>query len=294
MKNYSDSMNYWLDAVRSEFEKNAPDLLSLFQVYAEEAKFGRAYIDSDLSSLSNQAEVLEVGAGSLLLSCQLIREGFLVTSLEPVSNGFSHFYRMRNLVLTVAYGLNIKPVILDIKAEELTKYDCFDYAFSVNVMEHVNDVQRVIGRVGNSLRDNAIYRFACPNYAFPYEPHFNIPTLFSKRMTEKFFHKKIFENNMPDPRGTWESLNWITVSLVKKIIKSEPHLAVRCETSMLTCMFARINTDREFASRRSPLVVKIVRMIVFLRLHLLFSIIPSCLQPAMDCVIKKCKALKGV
>ena len=290
----SNAIEFWLDAVQSEFENSAPDLLDLFRIYAEEAKLGHTYIEADLAALSQHAKILEVGAGSLLLSCQLIREGFQVTSLEPIGSGFSHFDRMRDIVLKVARNLEIAPIILDAKAEALTVQDYFEYAFSVNVMEHVDDVQRVIERVGSSLCENAMYRSTCPNYSFPYEPHFNIPTLFSKRLTEKFFYSKIFKHTMPDPKGTWESLNWITVSSVKKIIESQPYLTLKLHQSMLASMFARINTDKEFAKRRSPLVVKCIRMIVFLRLHLLLPIISASLQPVMDCVITKRNLLRDV
>jgi hypothetical protein len=37
------------------------------------------------------AAVLEIGAGSLLLNCQLMKEGFAITTLEPLGAGFSDF-----------------------------------------------------------------------------------------------------------------------------------------------------------------------------------------------------------
>src|SRR3546814_4374082 len=85
-------------------------------------------------------------------------------------------------------------------------------------MEHVNDVEQVIINVFNSLKENAYYDFTCPNYLFPYAPHFNIPTLFSKRLTEKVFRKHIYNNNkIPDHKDTWESLNWFSVTQISKI-----------------------------------------------------------------------------
>jgi SAM-dependent methyltransferase len=288
------SIGFWLSAVQQEFQKNAPDLLSLFLIYAEDAKFGYSYISSDLTSLPQHAKILEVGAGSLLLSCQLIREGFDVTSLEPIGSGFSHFDEMRNRVLKVAGDFEIVPYILDAKAEVLTIQDYFDYAFSVNVMEHVDDVALVLERVGDSLSKNAAYRFTCPNYTFPYEPHFNIPIFINKRLTEKLFYKKIFEHGMSDPRGTWASLNWITVSSIKKAIKPSLVLNSMFRRSMIVNMFSRINTDHEFANRRSPVMVSIIRTIVFLRLHFLFSAIPISLQPVMDCIIVKCNISEDV
>jgi SAM-dependent methyltransferase len=291
--NNKNSIECWLDAVQDEFSKNAPDLLSLFTIYAEEAKFGRVYIDSDLKALAQSVNILEVGAGSLLLSCQLIREGFQVTSIEPIGSGFSHFDRMRDIVLKVANDLSITPKILDIHAEKLTINDYFDYAFSINVMEHVDDVEQVITAVGNSLNEKAFYRFTCPNYLFPYEPHFNIPTLFSKQLTEKIFYKKIFFNGMDDPKGMWESLNWITVPLVKRVVESRPYLSLKFNRSILTQIFTRVVADKALANRRSPIVMSVIRIIVFFRFHFLFSAIPVSCQPAMDCVIIKFKSLEA-
>ncbi|MGS2716904.1 class I SAM-dependent methyltransferase [Eionea flava] len=279
----------WLDFVRIEFENSAPELLDLFVIYANEAKFGREYIDSDLAVLPPSANILEVGAGSLLLSCQLIREGFQIVSLEPVGNGFSHFDRMRNVVLKAADNIGLKLNLLNATAESLSIKNHFDYAFSVNVMEHVDDVSAVVVRVGDSLREAGIYRFTCPNYLFPYEPHFNIPTFFSKRITEKLFYNKIFGHKMPDPKGTWESLNWITVSSVRKIIVHKNNLSVKFNRSILSNVLTRVVDDKVLASRRSPFLMRLIWLIVFLRIHLLLKIIPASLQPVMDCVITKYK-----
>ena len=78
------SIEWWLADVRAHFVEAAPDLLPLFEIYAAEAAFGRLYIAADVERLEYGAKVLEVGAGSLLLSCQLAREGFFVTALEPL------------------------------------------------------------------------------------------------------------------------------------------------------------------------------------------------------------------
>lgn len=288
-----NSIESWLAVVQSAFEENEPELLNLFNIYAEEARFGRKYIDLDLLTLPEAANILEVGAGSLLLSCQLIREGFQVTSLEPIGNGFSHFDRMRNVILKVASELNVETFIVDVKAEDLQIRETFDYAFSINVMEHVDDVSLVIERVGRSLRENKRYRFTCPNYAFPYEPHFNIPTIFTKQLTEKLFSRKIYEHSMSDPKGTWESLNWIKVSSVKKIVRSRPELIVCFKQSMLKGVFLRMTEDEMFASRRSSIVLTAIKVLVFLRFHLLLSMVPASIQPVMDCIITKCNS-KGV
>jgi len=173
----------WLADVRCFFTEFNPELLALFEIYSNEAVFGRKHIDNDLSQMRTGSRIIEIGAGSLLLSCQLVREGFDVTALEPVGKGFSHFNQMREVVLECAKTLGCCPSILNMPAEELNVSNYFDYAFSINVMEHVSDVECVIRNVGKSLTLGSCYRFTCPNYFFPYEPHFNFLTLISKELT---------------------------------------------------------------------------------------------------------------
>lgn len=283
-----DSIEWWLADVRTSFIEKAPSLLPLFDTYSAEAVFGRRFIALDLERLQPGARVIEVGAGSLLLSCQLVREGFDVTGLEPTASGFSHFEQMRQMVQERATALGCSPRVLNLIAEDLSEHNRFDYAFSVNVMEHVDDVARVVANVGRSLVVGASYRFTCPNYLFPYEPHFNIPTLLSKRLTEMVLGKKIFGcKDMPDPSGTWKSLNWISVVQVRKISKKLPWLRVTFNRLLLVSTLERICFDKDFANRRSPMVRKLLTLFVQLRLHLLLRYMPVILQPIIDCRMDK-------
>lgn len=282
------TIDYFLADMRTYFADTKPSLLVLFDIYAAEAAFGRRYIASDLENLPLSAKILEVGSGSMLLSCQLVREGFQVTALEPIGTGFSHFEEMRQLVLARAAALECLPQNLQITAEALTETDVFDYAFSINVMEHVDNISMVIARTVQSLKVGASYRFTSPNYLFPYEPHFNIPTLFSKRVTEKMFGKKIFGNKkLADPSGTWKSLNWINVIQVRKISQQLPGVKVSFNRFLLVATLERIASDPSFASRRSSIVRKILLMLVKTHLHRLFHLIPAELQPILDCTLQK-------
>lgn len=278
----------WLKSVRSHFYNEAPELLNLFDTYASEAVFGRNYIASDIARLKPGANILEVGAGSLLLSCQLVREGYKVVALEPIASGFSHFEYMRQLVLSIAQTQSCCPTILNMHAEDLDVMNVFDYAFSINVMEHVSSPKDVLKKVGDSLLIGGCYRFTCANYLFPYEPHFNIPTFLSKSLTEKLLGWKIFSSSrVPDPLGTWRSLNWINTIEVKAIIRQLEGLNINFNRLILTDTLERITHDAEFASRRSIFICSVIGLIVNLRLHLLGKFIPESLQPIMDCRIIK-------
>lgn len=284
----STDIEQWLSDVRLQFVETAPNLLPLFETYAAEAAFGRQYIAQDLAKLRQGACILEVGAGSLLVSCQLMREGYSVTALEPIGSGFSHFDQMRGVVLTTARARSCSPLVVDIPAEKFSAPNSFDYAFSVNVMEHVNDVAAVIEKVGGNLKVGAGYRFTCPNYLFPYEPHFNIPTFFSKSLTQKLMGEKIFNSKIvPDPKGTWQSLNWITVFQIARHVRSYPWLSVSFNRSMLFSTLARVVTDASFAGRRSSAMSALLKAVVKLRIHHLFRLVPAGFQPILDCDIRK-------
>jgi SAM-dependent methyltransferase len=230
----------------------------------------------------------------MLLSCQLVREGFQVTALEPTAPGFSHFERVRDLVLHRAKALGCLPRMLNQPVETLSELDCFNYAFSVNVMEHVKDVAQSIGKVGFSLKPGAAYRFTCPNYLFPYEPHFNIPTLFSKRLTEMVLGGKILRDpNVPDPEGTWRSLNWIDVVQIRNAVARMPGFSVTFNRHFLTFVLARVTFDEDFSMRRSGWMRAGISVLVRLHLHRLVGFVPAMFQPIIDCVVTRSE-IKGI
>lgn len=281
-------MEEWLGAIARRIARNAPDLRDPFELYVGEARFGRQFIANELNRLPAGARVLEIGAGSYLLSCQLVREGFDVSALEPVGIGFSHFRRMQDIVTAVASDMQCAPKVLALQAENLDARDTYEFAFSVNVMEHVRDVSAVIGKVAVSLRQGACYRFTCPNYLFPYEPHFNIPTLFSKRITEWCMGKRIFGNEtLDDPAGTWQSLNWITVGQIARVVRQHSELDVSFRRDLLTSSLERVVHDPQFAARRSGIVRRGVAALVRTGLHRLPAALPASMLPVIDCRIEK-------
>lgn len=281
-----DNFSDWLANVRLYILGKNPDLASLFDKYANEAKFGRRWLAPDIAKLAKGAAILEVGAGFLLLSCQLAREGFIVTALEPIGEGFSQFENVRSLVMEYARQDGINYRLLECPVEELDIDDRFDLAFSVNVMEHVASVQEALTRVTRSLRQSGIYRFTCPNYQFPYEPHFSLPTFFSKSLTEKLLWRAIVNSpRLDEPEAVWKSLNWIGVGQVSRICGTLPHTRVKFYTTMISDTLTRAIIDHEFAKRHSDLVVKTARLFVSTGIHRQFARLPASFQPIIDCEV---------
>lgn len=279
-----------LESLMSDLRKRvleaAPDLLPLFNIYAGEARFGESVILPDLKQLSSGSKILEIGAGILLLSCHLQREGYAVTAVEPFGIGFSHFDRLREIVLNYASKKGFAPSLHTIPAENLEFTSAFDYAFSINVMEHVKDVALVMRRVLAAIRPAGRYRFVCPNYLFPYEPHFNMPTLFSKSLTERLLGRYIRSSqSVVDPVGTWKSLNWISVSQVRRICGKDLKVDPIFNRAAFYRFIDRTLHDDDFQRRRGPMIISALKIMNKLGLTRLLTKIPVVCQPAMDCLI---------
>ncbi|BCF98097.1 hypothetical protein PPGU19_026660 [Paraburkholderia sp. PGU19] len=272
--------------LRNLVKQEAPDLLKLFDEYAGEMQFGRALIERNLRTLNFGAKILEVGAGSLLLSCRLQQEGFDVTALEPIGSGFSHFSRLQSIVLRYANSGGFVPTLLRSTGEGLSIREDFDFAFSINVMEHVGDVSTVLHRVHEALKPGGTYRFVCPNYAFPYEPHFNIPTLISKSLTRKLLWRWIEHSaNVVDPVGTWASLNWISVRSVTDICRSRLSVTPYFDRTIFDIFLKRASSDRNFQGRRGPGLLAFIAVLERTKLLSLIRLIPAAVLPVMDCSI---------
>ncbi|OUL82343.1 class I SAM-dependent methyltransferase [Paraburkholderia hospita] len=276
--------------IRLIIERTAPDLIELFDEYAGEMRFGRSLIDKNIRALKPGAAILEVGAGSLLLSCSLQKEGFKVTALEPIGSGFTHFSRMQAIVLEYAEQQNIAPTVLRSEGERLSVEAAFDFAFSINVMEHVADVATVLQRVHQALRPGGSYRFVCPNYAFPYEPHFNLPTLINRTLTRIVLWRWIINStHVVDPLGTWQSLNWITVRRVGKICRRADLPAPKFDRTVFDIFVQRAFSDRGFQERRGSVLVSLMGLLRRTRFLTLIRFIPVMILPVMDCSIARDK-----
>jgi SAM-dependent methyltransferase len=169
--------------------------------------------------------------------------------------------------------------------EELALSDQFELAFSINVMEHVDDVAQVLRSVHRALKVGGYHRFVCPNYAFPYEPHFNIPTLFSRFLTERFLWRWIAgSKRVLDPVGVWSSLNWISVRQVRQLCRVSS-MAPSFSADIFESYLDRAQFDREFQVRHGVLLVELVNLLRRSRLLRLAHLIPTALLPVMDCRI---------
>lgn len=222
-------------------------------VWVSEAEFGYRYVKDYCEQLEPGCRVLEIGCGSGILLAMLSSEFKSLTfkGIEPFGDGFSSLLRLNEAVRNS--GVHIDQI----GYEEYDSTESFDLIFCVNVFEHVEDWQHFLRQVTGMLGDTGKLLILCPNYGFPYEPHFKIPVVVNKGITYKLFKKHIqnFEVS-DDSAGLWQSLNFVKKRQVFNYLNQSPettNLIGLDDTGIIDKMISRIDDDAEFAKRQRVL-----------------------------------------
>ena len=192
--------------------------------------------------LPEDCQILEVGAGMGIASTALSFFGFQVTSLEPGGVGFEQ-YRLASQHISKTIGTRI--TLIDEKAEDVKFTDgtVFELIISNNVLEHVENVEATITNLLRYLSPSGMMLHSCPNYTFPFEPHFGIPLIpFIPRFTSFFLPKSIRHS------GLWKSLNFVTAFQLRRILRKS-HYTVKFREGTLLQSINRLNNDSEFKKR---------------------------------------------
>ncbi len=230
----------FLDECSRRLARPRQEIEARVQTSLGEASVGLWLLDG--IDLTGQ-RVLEVGAGIGIVSLALHRSGVRVVAIEPGLGGFD-----QNAVIGACLRewLKIADVVyLSLGAAELRPetHGLFDVQFSVNVLEHIPDLESAVAAMCAVLKPGGVMRHTCPNYLVPYEPHFGIPLVpLFPRATALF---------LPGPRKTelWRSLNFVTLSRMKRAFARH---GLRCEFSPGTmyAAFARLDSDQTFRERQ--------------------------------------------
>ncbi len=277
-----------VDLVRRRIAQEAPEDLGLFETHAREAVFGRELIAEDVAALAPDALVVEIGAGALLLSAGLASEGFQVVAVEPGGHGFSHLERFGEHTRAVAAEHGWPVEVVDSTAET---YDHAgppaQLAFAINVMEHVDDPARAIDRAVATLAPGASFHVVCPNYRFPYEPHFNSLTLGTHRLTERFLARRWIARadrpELTDPEGTWRSLNWITTTTIRRALRGRRDAVARFDRRGVLLYLERAGGDETFLTRKGKGFTLVTRVARRVGMGVVVRVMPTAVLPVIDC-----------
>jgi len=216
------------------------EIESRIQTSLSEAAVGLALLEGiDLAG----KRVLEVGAGIGIVSLILHRRGVEVVPIEPGRGGFD---ANAEIGFCLREWLKVDDLTyLSLGAEELRpdRHGVFDVIFSVNVLEHIPDLESAVGAMCGVLKPGGIMKHTCPNYLIPYEPHFGVPLVpLFPRLTRYL---------LPKARGTelWESLNFVTLGQMKQAFARHGH-ACNFSRGTMYQAFARLDVDEQYRKRQ--------------------------------------------
>ena len=276
------AMRTFAERVMESIPPGSDSLRAAWRTYSNEAIWGRIYLDEEIQRLPPGSRVIEIGAGPLFLSWQLASEGFRVTALEPVSLGFVTMDALGSLVSQHFDDRGLELTRVTTKAEALTLCDQFDFAYSINVLEHVDDVELALTRVLNSLRPGGSMRFRCPNYSFPYEPHFGWIVPPSKRAASRLYSKRIEASTLEDAEGMWRSLNWVSVKRLSTWAEARQDVDIVFNPDALHEIWGRVQADPVLRRRHEGPLVAGLHLAEKLGLGELLRLVPVTMQPVID------------
>ena len=267
-----------------------PEITDPLRTYISEAKFFKNIVAPDVANLNSGSYVIEVGSGIGLLSLHLASMGFEVTAFEPQSSGFNQMNAMRSLI-----SENWKPSAPNVEFREASLNQTTqleklaDYVFAINVIEHVHDFEDLITHAVKAKTPEATMRIVCPNYSIPYEPHFNIPIIFTKRITKFIFGHKIHNSKIPDSDEFWGDLSWPTQKKLKKILKSKGW-NVEFSRDATHEYLNRAFSDSDFIVRKGRIIGSLFKLTSVLAKIVRF--VPHAYLPVIDCRISNAKQTK--
>ena len=272
------------EILASALTRISQDNHSRFRTYVSEARFFYGLLERDLRSLPHGATILEVGSGSGLLSLLLAQSGYRVIAVEPVSSGFEFIHEIRDALSAVYPDTSASIHWIDeplVRGSQVDS-DSADYAFALNVVEHVPDMKSFFAGVLVHLKPQATLRVIHPNYAFPYEPHFGMPNLWSKSLTKFLFREKIGNSLRPNVWEFWDDLSWPTQLQVRRTLNASGYIA-SFSRDATHAYLSRTVWDDTFMGRKKHLAKlgrysRVVRWAV--------EGIPIAVLPVVDCSIQ--------
>ena len=286
LKSAEESMNRRGRIAESLITLERPELIDLFLTYQNEAIAARKFLENSLIELDSGAEVLEVGGGILALAIQLASEGFKVTSVEPVGEGFTDIAYIMKIFAEIGKDENLKFNLVESPIEDCRFNHKFEFIFSINVMEHLKDPYLVLIKIVDFLASKGKYRFFCPNYDFPYEPHYS--KWIFRRMNNAYFlsesraatSKLDYQSNP----GLHRSLNYLTVKKLRGAFKDLIDMEIRFNKIAFYDLARREMNDSVLANRHKKLVI-LVLAIDLVGLLPLLKMFPCEYSPIIDAEI---------
>jgi SAM-dependent methyltransferase len=255
----------------------------MYDRFVNEARFGLSRVLRVLSSFDPETvQILEVGAGSCILSAYLASRRLLVTAVEPLGPEFDFFSEMQRRMVEFCRREGIELKLVRTTGEQLDLPGQFDVAFTINALEHMRDPLRAIDNMYNSLKPRGVALVHCPNYTIPLEVHFNVFLVTrSKPINEWLYRSRI--SRYPK---VWDELNFVRyVDVHRHLVKRRANFSF--DHSVMRDLVVRLMNDPIFAERMSAVVRAIGAMLQHTGLLHALSYVPPRFQTPMEVHIRK-------
>ena len=218
------------------------------EILLPEAAYGVDAIVPYLDVLASGAHVLEVGSGPGILLAHFTKcyPALEFTGIEPVGQGFaaSEPFIQR---LAKRFPMRLERC----GYQQYSGSQSFDLIFLINVFEHLPDWRDFLTFAEQNLNIGGQCVIFCPNYGFPYESHFGLPVIYSKRLTGRIFRKRIAQHeHKRNAHGLWKSLNFVTWTQLQASLAGRKLLA-KFDPCFLEHMVGRLQTDPDFRRRQN-------------------------------------------
>jgi len=258
----------------------------LAETLKNEARFGLSRLLPILSHVARgDADVLEVGGGSCVLSAYLASKGYRVTAVEPLAGEFDFFNELHGRVADHCRRAGVPLQIVRATGETFALPGQFDVAFTINALEHMREPLRTIDNICESLRPGGVALLHCPNYTIPFEMHLNILLVTrSKRINEWLYWPTIAQR-----RAIWDELTFIRHGDVQRHLRSRGD-RFSFNRTVMRDLVARLFDDPVFAGRMPGFVRAAGRALRATRLVDGLALVPARFQTPMEVLITKASA----
>jgi len=255
----------------------------MYDRFVNEARFGLSRVLPILPSFGAASiEVLEIGAGSCMLSAYLASKRLNVTAVEPLGPEFDFFSDLQRRVLEFCRCKGIELRLVRATGEELDLPGQFDVAFTINALEHMREPLRTIDNMYDSLKPGGIALIHCPNYTVPFEVHFNVLLVTRSKLINQWLYRSRI-NRYPK---VWDELNFVRyVDVHRHLVKRRADFSF--DHSVMRDLAMRLMDDPIFAERMPVVVRAIGAMLRHTGLLHALSYVPPPLQTPMEVHIRK-------
>jgi 2-polyprenyl-3-methyl-5-hydroxy-6-metoxy-1,4-benzoquinol methylase len=255
----------------------------IYERFVNEARFGLSRVLRTVSLFDPETvEVLEVGAGSCILSSYLASKRLHVTAVEPLGPEFDFFTDLQNRVLAFCRRNSIELKLVRSTGEQLDLSGRFDIAFTINALEHMRDPLLTIDNMYKSLKPGGVVLVHCPNYTIPFEVHFNIFLVTRSKPINEWLYRSTISRY---PK-VWDELNFVRYSDVRQhLVGRRANFAF--EGSVMHDLVTRLLNDRIFAERMPAIVRAVGAMLRYTGLLHALTYVPPRFQTPMEVHIKK-------